>query len=757
MVTKQSGSNIKIAVIGNYLPRQCGIATFTTNLCESLAVKIKNESDLVAVAMDDIPEGYEYPECFRVRTNIQEDYYWAADFLNANRFDVAILQHEYGIFGGKAGSHILHMLKALQMPVLTNLHTVCKEPTKDQKVILKELSKYSDRLMVMSHKAVELLVDVYGITKSKIEYIPHGIPDATFEEPGIFNDQFAVPGKDVILTFGLLSPGKGIENMLRAMPAIVEKHPNTVYIILGQTHPHVREKTGDSYRHGLQQMVNQLGLQNHVVFHNRFVSNETLVMYLQTSKVYAIPYLQKEQITSGTLAYAMGVGAAVISTPFWHAEELLADGRGRLVPFNNPDAMANEIINLLDNPGMRNKIRALAYKHGRTMTYEEVATQHINLISKVKKLRKHKTVSPGIVRQNYKRLDELPEINLSHLHNMTDDTGILQHAKYNIPNRHHGYCTDDNARAFITACMYYSIRKDKTILPLLQQYQSFLYYAFNRETGRFRNFMSYERKWLEHSGSEDSHARALWALGAAIKYVPNNAVRNMAMLLFNDALPALDNFTSPRSWAFAVVGMHSYLCTYGGDANVRNLRTKLAEKLFALFKNNSGDGWLWCEDLATYANAKLPHAMILAGQWIPDPEMFAAGVSALEWLLQIQTAEEGHLSLIGNAGWLSRDGKRANFDQQPLEVMCLIDACVDLHSATGDNKWLAEAERCFGWFLGRNDIGIQVYDFETGGCCDGLEPNGVNANQGAESTLSWLISLIRMYEIMGLRNLTEQD
>lgn len=758
MISKKSVKISSIAVIGNYLPRQCGIATFTTNLCETIAVEMENDKGLVAIAMDDIPEGYEYHERvkFSVRANIQEDYYRAADFLNVNCYEVAILQHEYGIFGGKDGAYILHMLKALQMPVLTNLHTVCKEPTHDQKIVIKEIARYSDRLMVMSHKAKELLVDVYGIAKARIAYIPHGIPDATFEEPGIFNDLFGLQGKDVLLTFGLLSPGKGIENMLKAMPAIVSKHPNVVYIILGQTHPQVRKISGDAYRHGLQQLVNRLGLQDHVVFHNRFVNNETLVKYLQTAKIYAIPYLQREQITSGTLAYAMGVGAAVVSTPFWHAEELLADGRGRLVPFSDPGAMANEIVKLLDNSKSRNTMRARAYKHGRKMTYREVALQHISLICKVKESRKHVAEQPAVVRQNYKILDELPEINLSHFYNMTDDTGILQHAKYNIPNRHHGYCIDDNARALIVACMYYALHRDKTILPLLQKYQGFLYYAFNKDTSRFRNFMSYDRQWLESSGSEDSHARALWALGAAVKYAPNNGVRNMAMLLFNDGLTVVENFTYPRSWAFVIVGMHSYLYTYGGDSYVRNLRTKLAEKLFALFENTTSDGWLWCEDPVTYANAKLPHAMILAGQWIPNPEMFAAGVRVLEWLLHIQTAEEGHLSIIGNAGWYSRGGKKANFDQQPIEAMSLIDACIDLHMATGDNKWLLEAERCFGWFLGRNDISTQIYDFETGGCGDGLLPNGVNANQGAESTLSWLISLLKMYEIMGLRNLTEQ-
>ncbi len=752
---RQAHKTKKIAVIGNYLPRQCGIATFTTNLCNTLAIEMKNDKDLIVVAMDDIPEGHDYPERvkFRVRANVQEDYYWAADFLNANQYEVAILQHEYGIFGGKDGSYILHMLKSLQMPILSNLHTVAEKPSHEQKVIINEIAKYSDRMMVMSQKAVDLLVNVYGVAEHQVCFVPHGIPDAPFAEPGLYNDIFGVKGRDVLLTFGLLSPGKGIENMIAAMPAIIEKHPNVVYIILGQTHPHVRQAAGDAYRHGLQQLVNKLGVQDNVLFHNHFVTNETLVQYLQTAMIYVIPYLQKEQITSGTLAYAAGVGTAIVSTPFWHAEELLADGRGRLVPFNDPDAMAVEIVKLLDNDEERNTMRTLAYQHGRTMTFKEVARKHLSLIAEVQEYRKHIPKRMAVARQNYKILDELPEINLSHFKNMTDDTGILQHARYNVPNLNHGYCVDDNARALIAASMYYMLRRDRTILPLLQKYLAFLHYSFNTDTGRFRNFMAYDRQWMEPFGSEDSHGRALWALGTAVKYAPNDGVRNTAMLLFLDGLPKVESFTFPRSWAFTIVGLHAYLDRYGGDSNARRLRTSLAEKLFDLFKQNSTDGWMWCEDTITYANAKLPHALILAGQWIPNAKMFAAGQSILEWLINKQTSGDGHLSIIGNSGWYSRGGEKANFDQQPIEAMGLIDACIDLCLATGDNKWMKEAERCLGWFIGRNDLNAQIYDFETGGCCDGLQPDGVNANQGAESTICWLISLLKMYEIMGLRDL----
>jgi len=747
---------LSIAVIGNYLPRKCGIATYTTNLCNALAPELQSGSRLAVVAMDDIPEGYDYPQRvkFSIRANVQSDYYWAADFLNANRYDVAIIQHEFGIFGGEDGSYILHMLKALRMPVICNLHTVIKEPTHGQAFIIQEISRLSDRLLVMSHKAKELLMDIYNVPGDKITFIPHEIPDAAFGKPGMYNDRFGIKGKDMILTFGLLGPDKGIENMIKAMPPIVLKHPDAVYVILGQTHPHVKEVSGDAYRNSLHQLANQMGISDHIIFRNQFVTDETLIQYLQSAKIYAIPYLKREQITSGTLAYAIGAGAAIVSTPFWYAEEALADGRGRIVPFHDPEAMAREIIALLENDEEREAMRARAYQYGRSMVFREVACRHLDVIAEVQQIRRQLPLDMVIARQDHKLLEELPEINLSHLKTITDDTAVLQHAIYHVPNLHYGYCTDDNARALIALSLYYSLRKDKTVLPILKKYLAFLHYAFNPETNRFRNFLSYDRRWLDDgTSSEDPHARAIWALGIAVKDAPNNGIRNMAMRLFHDGLPALQEFHSPRSRAFAVVGLDAYLNKYGGDSEVRRLRTHLAGKLFDLFKKNSGADWPWCEDILTYANAKIPQAMVLAGQWIPDPEMFETGTRALEWLLKIQTADDGHLSIIGNAGWYPREGEKANFDQQPIEAMSLIDACCDVYIATGDQRWFQEAQRCLGWFLGRNDLNVPLYDFETGGCCDGLQPDGVNENQGAESTISCLISFLKMYEVMGMHNL----
>lgn len=747
MLNPRKVKNIgKIAVIGNYLPRQCGIATFTTDLSQSLARELHIEENLTNVAMDDIPEGYNYPPQvkFRIRQNVQEDYFWAADYLNANQYEAAILQHEFGIFGGEDGSHILHMLEFLRMPVITTLHTILENPSKNQLKVIKGLAEYSDRLIVMNKKAIEILSNVYGVNKKMVTFIPHGIPDATFETPGLFNHLFGLEGRDVILTFGLLSPGKGIESMIKTMPLVVKKHPNALYLILGQTHPHILEKSGDVYRQNLHRLVKDLGMENHIVFHNQFVKLETLVQYIQTSKIYAIPYLNKEQITSGTLAYALGIGTAVVSTPFWHAQELLADGRGKLVPFNDSSEMAKEINNLLSNDYEREMMRFKGYQYARSMTWREVARKHLQLISEIKERKPLENKRNLIIKHNNKFLKELPEINLSHLKNMTDGTGLLQHAKYTTPDFSHGYCVDDNARGLIALTKYYSLKKDNGVLHLIQKYLAFLFYAFNHENNRFRNFMSYDRRWLELTGSEDSHARALWGLGVTVKEAPNSSIRNMAMRLFLDALPIVKHFTAPRAWGYTILGLQEYLSIYGGDADARKIRDDLARKIYQLFKNNVSEEWVWCENIATYANAILPHALIVAGKWMPDEKMHDLGIKALKWLLKVQTAPAGHLSVIGNSGWFEKSGNRSMFDQQPIEVKGLMNACLEAYNTTGDKKWFEESERCLSWFLGQNDLQIQICDCKTGGCADGLERQGINSNQGAESTLAWIISLINM-------------
>ena len=739
----------RIAIVGNYLPRICGIATFTSDLSEALAHKLPNPENVIAIAMDDIEEGYDYPERvkFEIRENVLRDYINATDFLNLNQIDMVILQHEYGIFGGKDGVHIIHMLKNLKIPTIITLHTVLSKPSGEQRAIIQELAKYSQKFVVMAHKAKEILNDIYKIPNSMISIIAHGIPDIPFVDPYFYKDKFGLEDKRVILTFGLIGPSKGIEFMIEALPKIIKKHNNTIYIILGVTHPSLLRTHGEEYRHFLLRKVKNLDLEDYVQFHNKFVDIEILTEYLIATDIYMTPYLSKEQITSGTLAYAVGAGNAVVSTPYLYAEELLANGRGRLVPFRDSESISEEINELLSNEHKRNTIRKKAYLHGRAMVWKEVAERYLRIVGEVFEQR---TAYPGPLKVSdpiAKIIDELPLINLHHFQVLTDDTGILQHSFFTIPNRENGYTLDDNARALVVSCMYHNLRKDDQIIRPIKIYLAFIYHAFNYTKKRFRNFMSYDRTWLEEIGSEDAHARALWGLGVAVNNAPNQAIRDMATRLFGDAVAVVESFTSPRAWSFAIHGAYQYLKIFGGDARVRKIQEILAEKLYTLYKDNFKPEWPWFEDKLSYANANLSHGLIIAGQRISRLDMFDAGISSLEWLIEKQISPEGYMSIIGNKNWNTKNGDKSKFDQQPIETMNLIIACSTVFRFTGDKKWVDNARKCFSWFLGQNDLGVQLYNYQTGGCKDGLQSQGANANEGAESTLAWLISLITMYKL----------
>jgi len=672
----RSASIQTVALVGSYVPRQCGIATFTKDLRDAVAAET-GERQASVVAIDDNAAGYDYPDevRFQIPQHKQVEYVSAADLLNVNQIDCVLLQHEYGIYGGKDGSHVLEFARTLRMPIISTLHTVLAEPSVGQRAVLKELTRLSDRVVVMSHLARQMLCDIYGVPEEKAVYIPHGIPDVPFVDPSFYKEQFGVADRRVLLTFGLLSPGKGIEVAIRAMPKIVEKHPDVMYIILGATHPHVLKSEGNAYRNSLERLVDQLGLDNHVVFHNRFVTLEELLGYIGVAEIYVTPYPNRNQITSGTLAYAVGTGKVVVSTPYWHAEEMLADGRGRIFPFGDSDALAANVVELLGDPTKHAAIRKRAYAYCRPMIWKEVARSFLALAADAAKERSRKARPILVARAVATEVAAIPDVSIAHLRRMTDDTGILQHAVHAVPNRHHGYCTDDNARALVAALMHYDLTKDDSALALADRYLSFIHHAFNPERRRFRNFMSYDRRWLEEIGSEDVHGRTVWALGSAVMLAPNDAILSLSIRMFHEAIQVPETFTSPRAWAFALVGLHAYLTRFGGDTPARRIRELLAERLLAQFKANASADWPWCEDVLTYDNAKLPHALILAGKESGNREMLAQGLLSLEWLVKLQVMDSGRVSLIGNLGWLDRKGKRARFDQQPVEAMALAEAC----------------------------------------------------------------------------------
>jgi len=749
-----------IVFIGNYLPRQCGIATFTSHLLESIALNAPDKA-CWAVAVNDKPEGYAYPSQVRFEINQTQlnEYSLAADLCNLNQVDVVCLQHEYGIFGGKRGSFIIELLRDLKMPVVTTLHTILKDPNLEDRHIITQLAELSDRLVVMSERSVEFLRELYQVPEQKIVLIPHGIPDAPFVESDACKDMFGVSGKKIILTFGLLSPGKGIEVVIDALPEIVKAHPQVIYMVVGATHPHLKAEQGEDYRMSLHRRAKTLGVADHIVFHDRFVADEELVDFIGAADIYVTSYLNEAQIISGTLAYALGMGKAVVSTPYWHAEELLAEDRGRLVPFQDHLALATEIIALLDDPDELLAIQQRAYQYGRKMIWSEVGRRYLDTFAEVKRQRLRKNVPIRRLEALGLRQQQLPEIKLDHLRRMTDGTGMLQHSKHTVPDRTHGYCVDDNARGLIVAVMAQDLQPlDSSLGELAAIYLSFLDHGFNAQTGRFRNFMSYDRRWLEETGSEDSHGRALWGLGKAIVLGRDKGQVNLALDLFLRALDAVEHFIYPRAMAFAIIGMHAYLSRFSSDSRMNRMYKQLADRLMAGFRNSATEDWPWCEDMLSYDNARLPQALLLSGQRLADREMLDMGLRALEWLHHVQTDEtDRHFVAIGNQGWFTRDGEKARFDQQPIEAAAMVDACIEAFNHTRDEQWIANAYRCLNWFQGENDLGIPLYDHATGGCRDGLEAHGANENQGAESSLCWLMALLAVYSHRGLDRVTEDE
>jgi glycosyltransferase involved in cell wall biosynthesis len=747
--TKPSASlPSRIAVIGNYLPRQCGIATFTTDLCDAIGAEYE-AVQLMAVPVNDPGSHYNYPP--RVRFELTEgdpsSYEDAAEFLNFSNVDLVCLQHEYGIFGGPAGSHILRLLRRLKMPVVTTLHTVLREPDANQRVVMDEIASLSDRLIVMSEHSSQLLQEVFGVPEDKIDVIPHGVPDLPFGDPNYYKDSSGTEGRAVLLTFGLLSPNKGIENVIEALPRIVAEHPEAVYVIVGATHPHIRRREGDQYRLQLQAMARKLGVERNVIFHNRFVSPEEMAQFVGSADIYITPYRHEAQAVSGTLAYALGAGKAIISTPYWHAAELLADGRGVLVPFEDPDAIATAAIELLDNEAARHAMRKRAYLYGRDTVWSKAAEAYMSTFVRA---RTDRMLTPRIAFSDLnaeRMLDRLPAIKLCHLHRMTDQTGLLQHAVFSVPNYSEGYATDDNARALIVAVLMEQLGMAalSESANLASRYLAFLWHAFNPATGRFRNFLSYERQWLESAGSEDSHGRSLWSLGTVLGHSKLADLRGTAGRLFESALPAILNFKSPRAMAFSALGLQEYLNGFPGDRAALQTMDELSHRLLDIYASTHSTGWHWFEDVLAYSNARLPQALIACAVRTSDNVMLTAGLESLDWILTMQRCEtKGHFVPIGSQGFHRRGGEKARFDQQPVEAGATVSACLQAFRATADDRWLKDAWSAFNWFLGDNDLQIVLYDSSTGGCRDGLHPDRVNENQGAESTLAFLMALLEI-------------
>jgi glycosyltransferase involved in cell wall biosynthesis len=736
----------RIAIVGDYLPRRCGIATFSGDLRAALASQYA-DSEVLVVPVNDVEGGYSYPR--EVRFEIEEQdvasYQRAADFLNINNMDVVSVQHEFGIYGGPSGSHILNLMRNLRMPVVTTLHTVLSQPSPEQRRVMKEVIQFSSRLAVMSEKAMEFMRAVYGAPPDKLDLIPHGIPDMPFTDPNFYKDQFGVEGRNVLLTFGLLSPNKGIEHVFKALPEIVAEFPNTVYIVLGATHPALVRDQGESYRLELERLARDLHVERHVIFYNRFVELAELKEFLGVTDIYITPYLNPEQITSGMLAYSFGCGKVVISTPYWHAQELLAEGRGVLVPFGDPAAIARETLGLLRDEVRRHAMRKAAYRLGRDMVWDYVAHLYYQSFEKARLGCATRPRTAFASRTLDRQAEELPRPKLEHLERLTDSTGVLQHAIFSVPNFAEGYCTDDNARALALMVLLEELGIEApSVRRIGTTCLAFLNYALNPANSRFRNFLGFNRTWLEDAGSEDSHGRALWALGTCVGRSQRHGIRTLAGRLFIGALAPVREFKSPRAWAFSLIGIHEYFRSLSGDRHVNQMREHLTERLLGLFDHVAGDEWPWFEDIVAYDNAKLAHALLLSGFWGNNARAREIGLRTLGWLSTIQTSERERFRPIGSDGFYRRGGERAHFDQQPIEAQSMVSACIEAFRQTGDPAWKRHAEIAFDWYLGGNDLNLALYDARSGGCRDALHVDRANENQGAESTLSFMLALSEM-------------
>lgn len=736
----------RVAFIGNHLPRRCGIATFTHDLHRAVASS-RQDLETCVVAMNDPGCTYDYPAAvrFQVRQDVLSDYEDAADLLNSADFDVVCLQHEYGIFGGAGGGNIVDLITRLKMPLITTLHTILAEPSPAQRGAIRRVIDCSSKLIVMSEKGRELLQSVHNVSPSKIEVIAHGIPDFPFLDPKQAKAKLGFQGKAVILTFGLLSPSKGIENVIDALPAIIEACPNAVYVVLGATHPHLVRDQREAYRESLMARVRELNIEDHVVFFNQFVDQPTLLDFISMCDVYATPYLNEAQMTSGTLSFSFGLGKAVVSTPYWHANELLADGRGVIVPFGDSKSLSREISVLLTDDSRRDAMRKRAYVESRSMTWAQTGKRYLSVFENTLEIFRASKLPSNAILLGLKQ-NILPEVRTAHLLSLCDSTGIIQHSVHSIPDRAHGYCVDDNARALLLSCALSNNNEDDLPDRITTRFAAFIQHAWNPDTKRFRNFMSYDRRWLEPQGSEDSHGRTLWALGKCASEDANRSRRRWAAALFNTALSPVDGFSSPRAWAFTLLGLNAY-CARVVDERADHMRGLLADRLLRLFTTNESDDWCWFEEYLAYDNARLSQAMIETGIAMKRPHYIDAGIRSLRWLTKVQTNFYGHFRPVGSSSFGKSRQKPSAFDQQPVEAWATIAACVSAWRQNGSTEWESAATLAFAWFMGENDLRSTLIDSETGRCWDGLHPDRPNENTGAESALSYLLGLIDVRQL----------
>jgi len=732
-------SKLKILFIGTYVPRECGIATFTSDLFN--AISKKEGVDLCEVmALNDIDEDYDYPEevVFEIRRNKLEDYYSAADFINRSDYDVVCLQHEFGLYWGDAGDYIFALLSSIDKPIITTLHTVIREPEPSYRRVTEKLMQYSDKIIIMSDTSGQILQDTYNKHDGKIELVYHGIPDCPFTDSKEHKELLGLEGSPLVLTFGLLNPNKGVETTLDALPEVVKRRPELKYLVLGATHPEIKRNFGEAYREYLIDKVHELGLERNVIFHDKFVEKQELYEYILASDIYVSPYHSKEQVVSGALSYAIGLGKAIISTPYWYAQDMIKEDRGILVDFEDSEGISKALLDLIENPQQCNKMRRNAYDFGRQMIWKNVARDYIRIFREALEKYPASTEEEKIDFSLFSA--NLPETNLNYMISMTDDVGIFQHATYGVPSRQHGYSTDDVGRGLValTRAISTSGQTDE-IKKLVTLYLSYLDHA-QTESGHFHNFMSYDRKFLDEKGSDDTFGRALYGLGhaCACSRLPDN-LRFHALDIVRRSRSVMDEIHAPRAKAYTMTGLYEML-EKGIDKDIfLPVFVRFADYLTGLYEENRQNDWEWFETEVTYGNAKMCEALMLAYKLTGERKYREVGLETLDFLTELQWNGE-FFDLVGNEGWCTSRDKKAVFGQQPIDAGYLTEAYVVAYELTDNKKYLDLAHYSMEYFLGRNRLKAVMYDHSNGAVCDGLDLAGMNPNQGAESVVCFIMA-----------------
>jgi glycosyltransferase involved in cell wall biosynthesis len=705
----------RVGLVGTYPPTRCGIATFTASLANAMTTSMPEcVTGVVACADGQAPRGDSTDVVAELVSGSPRSRAEAVAALD--EFDVAIVQHEFGIYGGPDGYEVVDLLRELSTPAVVVLHTVLRQPSRGQREIVEELGRLADRLVVQSAAARARLLELYAIDAEKVRMIPHGAR-LNLAPPSARRDGAA----PVVLTWGLLSPGKGIEWGIDAIARLADLEPAPRYVVAGQTHPKVLELRGEEYRELLRARASALDVADLVEFDDSYRDTRSLLTRIREADVVLLPYDSREQVVSGVLVEALASGKPIVATRFPHAEELLAGDAGLLVPHEDESAIADALRRLLTDEVLAARAAAAARREGQTLSWESVGERYLELAAELVRL-------PELVPTRPQRI---PAPRFEHLLFISDGIGVFEHAKLTAVRRDHGYCTDDVARALVA--LMREPERSAQLERLAETCLSFLERA-QRPDGRFHNRLSAEDGWLDEVGSDDASGRALWAAGTVAAEATTRAQRARARRLLETGARFRSRW--PRANAFAVLGAVAAVAAPS--------RSDAAEELVATAATGLGRisrdlAWLWPEPRLTYANAVLAEARIAAGAALGDDRLLAEGLDLLAWLQEVET-NGGHFSFTPVGGW-ARGEPRPGFDQQPIEAGAMADACARAFDATCEADWAEQTLLAAAWFLGRNDVGVPLLDSRTGGCRDGLERDGVNENEGAESSIALITAL----------------